>query len=155
MALFEKINDVNDLTQVKGSIPMEFLYTAGPGLDPFFNGLKDGKLIGSVCSGCNKTFFPSRMFCEVCFGEHKSTQDLPNEGDVESFTTLYEGTDGKPLPSPETYIMVRFSGVEGGLLHRFTGSADKLDIGIKVKAIFSSPADRQGKITDIVGFEPV
>lgn len=155
MALFEKIHDVNKISQVKGSIPMEFHYTAGPGLDPFFQGLKDGKLIGSYCPGCKETFFPSRLFCEKCFTEHRETKEIPNSGTVESFTVVCEDRFGNRLKTKEILAMIRFPKITGGLLHRLQASEDKIKIGQKVRAIFVSPKERRGKITDITGFQLV
>ena len=155
MALFEKIHTVEKLTQLKGGIPLEYHYTAGPGLDPFLSGLKDGKLIGSICPTCEETYFPSRLFCEICFSEHTESEEIKNQGEVESYTTVFEDLNGNPISNPETFAMIRFPKIKGGLVHRLRVPKNKLDIGVKVKAIFAQPKDRKGKITDIVGFEPV
>ncbi|OGQ34617.1 MAG: hypothetical protein A3F16_03175 [Deltaproteobacteria bacterium RIFCSPHIGHO2_12_FULL_43_9] len=153
MALFEKIHDVNKLSQVKGSIPMEFHYTAGPGLDPFFQGLLDGKLIGSYCPECEETFFPSRLFCEKCLTEQTKTKEIPNVGIIESFTVVCEDRFGNKLKKRESLAMIRFPKVTGGLVHKLQIPVDKVKIGQKVKAIFISPKERGGKITDIAWFQ--
>lgn len=155
MALFEKIHDVNKISQVKGSIPMEFHYTAGPGLDPFFQGLLDGKLIGSYCPDCKEIFLPSRLFCEKCFSEHVEKKEISNVGEIESFTTVYEDRFGNKLKKGESLAMIRFPKVTGGLLHKLQIPTEKIKTGQKVKAIFLSPKERQGKITDIAGFQGI
>lgn len=145
-----------ELSAWPGSIPIENLYTAGIAGEKFLRALqKEAKLLGSRCNGCGKTYLPARLFCESCFLELAETVEVPNRGKIDSFTTVHVDLDGERLEKPVTVGLVRFNGIEGGLIHKISGVApEKLSVGMAVKAIFEDAPGRSGSILDIRHFVP-
>ena len=130
-------------------IPLEWKYTAGVAGDRFLQLLKQGKIMASHCKNCNKLFLPPKIFCKDCFVQVDDWKDVPVDGGyVYSFTAL-KTDSGKR----ETIVIVKYSGVEGGLLGKFRSGKEEPKINMKVKAVFRQKHARRGSISDIEYFE--
>jgi uncharacterized OB-fold protein len=53
-----------------------------------------------------------------------------------------------------TVGVIRFNGIEGGLIHLLEGG-QRVRIGLRVVPVFKPPGERRGALTDIVGFVPL
>jgi hypothetical protein len=118
---------------------------------PFFVGLTQGKLMGSRCSACGRTYATPRSHCMEC-GAPTSWHELPLTGRVHTFTTCHYGGEAFLKETPFTLILVEFDGADTLFLSRLKGIApERVGIGMAVRARFSeTPAS---KVTD-VWFEP-
>ncbi len=141
-----------ELTAWRGNIPVENLYTVGIAGDAFFRTLKDkGRLVGTKCPTCGKTYVPARLYCEACFEKCGDPTPLPLTGTVTTFTVCRLDLDGKPLKEPQTIAHIAIDGAEGGLVHRIA-DAGEVSIGMRVEAVLAKK--RTGSINDIVHFRP-
>ena len=139
----------------QGDLPVTSRYTFGLAGERFFRAIKDeGRILGTYCPDCDRTYVPAALFCERCLAKLEEWVDVGLVGEVYTFTLLYEGYDGQPLETPELVAFVRMG--DGGLVHRL-GEIDPEDveIGMQVEAVFKSPEGRQGSILDIQFFRPV
>jgi uncharacterized OB-fold protein len=103
---------------------------------PFFLGLAEGKLMGSVCSHCNYRYATPRSHCMNC-GHETQWFELPLEGHVHSWTTCYFGSEEFLKETPFNLALVEFDGVDTLLLSRLTGIKEPdIFIGMKVRAQF-------------------
>lgn len=140
---------------VRGDIESDYIYTPGIAGQRFFSELKEkGILKGTRCPRCRALHLPPRLFCETCFVELEEWRVIPREGRVESFTLCRIGLHGEKLLQPEVWGIVRFPGVRGGLVHRILVEPERLRIGLRVRVLLKERKDRQGAITDILGFVP-
>ena len=138
-----------------GDLPVASRYTAGVAGEKFFRAIKDeGKILGSYCENCDITYVPGRIFCERCLAELNDWQDVGTEGEVFTFTLLYENLDGTHREQPLVVAFIRI--VDGGIIHQL-GEIDleDLSIGIPVEAVFKPEPDREGSILDIEYFRPI
>lgn len=138
---------------VEGDMPIYFVYTAGVAGDEFLKGLRDGKLLASKCSHCNRTYCPPRIFCETCLEDIHDLRRVSGAGAVESFTRLHVGLDGTPLKEPVVAAAIRLDRTDATLIHKLgelRGSGPR--IGMKVAPVWSK--DRTGSILDIQYFRP-
>ena len=140
---------------MRDHIPLEFKYTAGVAGERFLQLLKQGKIQGSLCRSCNKTFLPPKIFCKDCFVQITEWRDIPSESAyLYSFTRVKNSRTAEIRKSEETTIvLVKFDGVEGGLLGRFKSSREEPRIGMKVKPVFKPKEQRTGDLSDIEYFE--
>lgn len=153
MSLLEK--DPNAPEAWLGEMPVTSRYTAGLAGEKFLRAIKDeGKILGSHCDRCGVTYVPARQFCERCMDELNETIDVGTEGEVHTFTLLFENLDGSPREEPEIVAFIRLG--DGGLVHKLDEvHLDDLDIGMPVEAVFKPKAEREGSILDIKYFRPV
>jgi hypothetical protein len=79
-----------------------------------------------------------------------------SQGTVEAFTVAHLDLNGKPLAEPQLLALIRLEGADGLLVHRLGGtSAEDVDIGLLVRAVFRPRRQRKGSILDIRYFRPV
>jgi uncharacterized protein len=138
----------------EGEMPVTNRYTYGLAGEKFFRAIKDeGRILGTRCSRCERTYVPAVTFCERCFNETTEWVDVGLTGEVHTFTLVYEDADGKTLEKPELVAFVHFA--DGGLVHRL-GEIDPqmVKIGMKVEAVFKPAEEREGSILDILHFKP-
>ena len=100
-----------------GDLPVTSRYTYGLASERFFRTIKDeGKILGTRCSNCERTYVPAVLFCERCMDQLDEWVDVGTTGEVHTFTLLYENYDGSPREEPEIVAFVKLA--DGGLIHR-------------------------------------
>jgi uncharacterized OB-fold protein len=138
-----------------GELPVSSRYSAGVAGERFFRAIKDeGRILGTYCETCDITYVPGRIFCERCFDKLDDWQDVGIQGEVHTFTLLFENLDRTHRENPAVIAFIKIA--DGGLIHEL-GEIDLADltIGMSVEAVFKPAADREGSIRDIEYFRPV
>lgn len=155
MTIIEKISISNRAKYWLGTIPLEYRYTAGIAGDFFLKKLKDeGKIFGGKCAKCGKIYLPPKIYCQECFSGDMEFIEIIGDGRIHSFTTCYEDFKGRPLKKRIILGMIKYKGVEGGLLHKIqVPNTRLLSIGTDVRPVFQSKKNRKGSITDIKFFK--
>lgn len=155
MAVMRKRTRREDQMFVEGSVPMEYLYTVGPTLEPFFKALRDkGEFHGVKCDKCGRTYIPPALFCEVCFERMEKRVKLPTHGTLECFTVAHHDSMGTVLKKPEIWGLVQLKGADTPFIHRILGDPKELKVGLLLKAKFRKKKERTGSMNDIEGFLP-
>lgn len=143
-------------------------YKANTLLDEFCEGLKEKKLIGSLCLGCGKVIVPPRAICGRCHIRMEGRQVVSDKGTVVSYIVSPPMVKGK-------YKMLGMDPVELGIVKegeslvpghvRFDGSdspynlpilnakAEEVRVGMRVKVVWKEGLE--GKLSDIEGVEPI
>jgi uncharacterized OB-fold protein len=139
----------------EGNLPVRSRYTFGVAGERFYRAIKDeGKIYGTTCSECERTYVPATLFCERCMEELDTWIDVGNSGEVHTFTLLYEDLDGNRKQNPDIIAFIRIG--DGGFVHRLGEvSEDEITIGMRVEAVFKDRAEREGSIQDISHFRPM
>ena len=122
----------------------------------FLEGMRDGRIVATVCSACGRTLVPPRKFCERCFRPTDSWTEVAPVGRVETFSICYVRWDMVPLDPPEIPAVIRLDGAsEGGFLHMLGDVAPAdVSIGMQVEAVWKPVGERAGSILDISHFRP-
>ena len=116
-------------------------------IQPFLKKLKEKKLIGLKCPGCNRVFFPPRYVCGKCLIEPDQWVDLRETGQVSSYAIAY-------LKDPETgeirekpMVLIRQDGADTTEMGELNPEVDFKDtyIGMPVKIHWA------GNITGTLG----
>jgi len=144
-----------DLKALKGMSPIvikqpyhiDYIHSYGQD-SPFFAGLSNGKLLGTMCGKCKYTYATPRLACTQC-GRETKWVELPQSGRVHTFTTCYFGSEEFLKETPFHLVLVEFDGVDTLFLSRLIGPVGPEDIriGMKVKAMFRR--NSQLKPTDV------
>ena len=152
MPILEKIAQPVQARHWTDSIPLEYHCTVGVAGEKFRQELKDnGRFLASKCAKCKNSYVPARMFCPSCFVEMRDTHVIEEPGYVYSFTTVGRNRTGE-LAEPVTVALVKFDGIEGGIVHRLEISG-KATFGMKVVPVLKNTSERTGALTDILEFK--
>jgi uncharacterized OB-fold protein len=148
-------HDQNAPKAWRGNLPITSRYTYGIAGEKFFRAIKDeGKIFGTYCPKCERTYVPAVLFCERCLSELVEWTDAGNSGIVHTYTLLYENYDGTSRSDPEIVALITIG--DGGLVHRLDEiSPEDVEIGLMVEAVFKNQSEREGSISDIRYFRPV
>ncbi len=158
MGSSEQISQIEDIRHVYGDMPVNFAYTLGVAGERFFREvMENGRFMGTRCQKCEYTYLPPRLYCERCFASlDDQWVEVGSQGIVEAFTVAHLDLEGQPLAEPELLALIRLEGADGLLVHRLGGtSAEDVDIGLLVRAVFRPRRQRKGSILDIRYFRPV
>lgn len=154
MAFKEMIEKTTECGYFEGKIPVNYVYTLGVAGEAFYKNLKTkGTFLASKCSACGKLYIPAIIYCEDCYEECKDHVDIGTEGEVYSFSTSYFDFKGNPHDKPHVMGIIRFPGVNGGIIAPISLPEEKIQLGMKVKVQLKPKEKREGLITDIVGFK--
>ncbi len=145
-----------------------YTFSAGYAVSVFLNGLKEGRIIGSLCRRCGRVFVPPRSYCEYCMKPTDEFVEVSDRGEISTAVVSYISAKRGRLSEPVIVGVIRLetpgyrdgSYEFAGLFHRLCGVTPEdvmtgRAIGMKVKARWKPPEEREGSILDIECFEPV
>jgi uncharacterized protein len=135
---------------------VQYSWDPGEAMGAFLEGMRDGLILATVCSQCERTLVPPRKFCERCFRPTDTWTDVEAIGTVQTFSICHVRWDMVPLDPPELPAVIRLGGAsEGGFLH-ILGEVDPANVTIDmaVEAVWKPLRDRAGSILDIAYFRP-
>lgn len=146
--------------KVKWDPELEYAWDNGIAIGKYLEGLKDGKILGARCEGCNRTMIPARAFCELCWRPTDEYVPVRDTGTVNTFAICHVNWDASRLKDSEPRhlpAVIMIDGLETqGLMHVLGNvKPEDVRIGMKVKAVWKPAKERTGSITDIKYFEPV
>lgn len=136
----------------------QYAWDTGIGISAYLAGLQEGVIMGSRCESCRRTVVPPRTVCEWCFRPMDSYVQLEDTGTVNTFSLCYITWDLKRLKDPELPAVIEIDGASPlhGIMHKL-GEVDpqQIHVGMRVKAVWKPPEEREGAITDILYFKPI
>ena len=136
----------------------DFAWDTGIAIGQYLAGLKEGLILGSRCNTCRKVVVPPRTVCEWCFRPMDEYIPLHDSGTVNTFSPCYVTWDVKRIKEPEIPAVIEIDGASPlhGIMHMLGEVVpDDVKIGMRVKAVWKPPDERQGAVTDILYFKPL
>lgn len=136
----------------------KYAWSAGIAYGRFLDELKAGRIIGRKCSRCERIIVPPRMFCERCFVATDEWVYVKDTGTINTFSLSYLDADANRIKDPILVAVIDIDGASPGvgILHLLGNvDPDKIDVGMKVKAVWKPPEEREGSVTDILFWEPL
>jgi uncharacterized OB-fold protein len=147
----EWLNSVEPMT-LKGQIAVPYTWWAGETGSRFLVSIRDKRqILGTKCKVCGKVFVPPRKNCGRCFVEMETWVEIAEEGVIEAHTIVHYAHPLQPVEPPFAYALIRLDGADVGFLHLMKKDLDKIQNGLRVKAVFRE--ERIGHILDIDSFE--
>lgn len=133
---------------------LSYRHALGETVGGFLQALRDKRLLGRRCPGCERVLFPARSSCDRC---HRSTEEwieVQSLGTLEMFTIVYEPFPGMRVPPPYVLAYVLLDGadtavvgyVRGVDLSDVTEASKRLNVGTRLRAVFGD--EPQGQVTD-------
>lgn len=136
----------------------DFAWDTGIAISRYLAALKEGIILGARCATCRKTVVPPRTVCEWCFRPMQEYVPLQDSGIVNTFSLCYVTWDVQRIKEPEIPAVIEIDGASPlhGIMHKIGGvDPQKVHIGMRVKAVWRPPSEREGAITDIMYFKPI
>lgn len=138
-----------------------YAWSAGQAVSRFLEELKNGRLIGRKCRGCDRILIPPRMYCEYCFRPTDEWVYVEPVGKVTSAVVSYIAATRERLEKPQIIAIIEFEGTGGSGIFHFLENVSPDEVinrrvfGMRVKAVWKPAEERTGSITDIKYFIPV
>jgi len=136
----------------------DFAWDTGIAIGTYLAGFKTGVILGSRCNTCRKVVVPPRTVCEWCFRPMDAYLPLQDTGTVNTYSLCYVTWDVKRIQEPEIPAVIEIDGAAPlhGIMHMLGEvDPDKVHIGMRVKAVWKAPEEREGSVTDILYFKPL
>jgi uncharacterized OB-fold protein len=142
----------------------DYAWDSGVAIGKFLAGLKEGKILATVCPQCRRVLVPPRMVCEHCFVPTTRWVELPGTGTVKTFSIVIVRWDMERLDTPLVPAVIELDGSNGGrgngggimhLLGEVDPKPEVVHIGMRVEAVWKPPEERTAAITDILYFRPI
>ncbi len=110
-------------------------FTSTSKVDHFVDLLDQGRVSGTLCGKCGKSFFPPRADCFNCFSAEMEWFEITGVGQLISYSTLIYAPTGFEEDLPYTVALVQFSD-DLRLFGRLSPEikSGKIKIGMKLKA---------------------
>jgi uncharacterized OB-fold protein len=140
---------------------LQYAWDNGPAIGRYLAELKEGRIIARKCNKCRRIMIPPRMFCELCWRPTDEWVYVKDSGTVNTFSICNVNWDASRIKKGEKPHLPAVIEIDGasdgmGILHVLGEvEPDKIKMGMKVKAVWKKPAEREGSITDILYFKPV
>lgn len=136
---------------------LRYSWTSGVAISRFLEGMKEGELWARKCNKCGRTVIPPRAYCEEDFAPTDEWVRVKDTGTVNTFSISYVNNDASRRKKPILVSVVEIDGASPGMgiLH-LLGEVEprKVDVGMKVEAVWKPRSQREGAITDIKYFRP-
>ncbi len=124
-------------------------------MQPFLEKLKEKKLVGLQCSGCNRVFFPPRLVCGKCFVKPDRWVDIRDTGRVATFTVSYLKDPDSGVVVEKPVILIQHDGTDTVIITELHPEVDfkEVYIGMPIKVHWKE--NPQGNISDIEYYDLV
>ncbi len=152
------MSDQERLIIGSGDAMQPFNYAVGVYGSVFFEALKEKRLLGVKCPGCNKVYIPPRRVCGPCYREMKEFVEVGPQGVIGTYTIMryafIDPATGEQKPIPYGYGFVKLDGADTLFQHYISlEKEDAVKIGARVEPVFTDSP--QGMITDILNFRVI
>ena len=155
------LKNVDDLPNISDAPDLRYAWDNGFAVSTYLDGLRNGKIRGSLDTRTNRMLVPSRPFSEIAdLSPVTNYFNLPDTGEVKTFTLSHINWDSSPLPKGKVNIfaVIALDGIteDMGLVHLLGDvNAEDVTIGMRVKAVWQPESKRRGSILDIKYFAPL
>lgn len=138
-----------------------YAWDNGIALGRYLAELKNGRIIARKCHKCRRIMLPPRMFCELCWRPTDEWVYVKDTGTINTFVVSHVDWKAGRVPPGQRYFTPAVIEIDGaspgmGILHLIDEIEPyDIKIGMRVKAVWRPPEERQGAITDIKYFRPL
>jgi uncharacterized protein len=104
-------------------------------VNDFIGYLEDGKLMGTRCKKCARSFFPPRAHCYECLTDDMEWFEVAGNGELVSYSTLQYAPTGFTEEVPYTIALLDYGDYK--VFGRIDGAVPEaeLAVGMKMKAL--------------------
>lgn len=109
---------------------------------PFWDALREGRLMIARCGACGKVHYYPRPMCPSCWSEDVSLVEVTGRGKLYTWSTVYVN-DLPPFNTKVPYVAAQVDLEEGVRLTTMVVDAapQDLEIGMKLQVVFEAISD--------------
>jgi uncharacterized protein len=151
----------DDALRLEYQAVLRYDYAAGKHATKFMTALRDeGKIFGIRDPGTGKVLVPPRPVSGLS-GEHTTDWvEVGPQGIVTGCTIVetpfVDPMTGEQRPIPYGFAFIRLDGADTNIYHFLEETRhEDIRVGMRVEAVLKPPAEREGKMSDIVRFRTV
>jgi uncharacterized OB-fold protein len=145
----------NPIEGIEVPIELEYHFTAGAATARFLRGLKEGRIYGQRCPGCNNVIVPPRGACARCGVPTDENVELPDKGTVTTFCVVHIPVPGSPITPPFVCATILLDGADIGFFHLVGEIAtDDVRPGMRVEAAWKPREEWDYSLENIKYFKP-
>ena len=153
--------ELDPVLELPYALELHYRHSYGPHYGRLFDELAaHRRILGSLCPQCQNVLVPPREFCDLCFVRTAQHVDVADTGRLQAFSVIHLEFVGQTRKPPYVYAEIVLDGSTTRLIHTVGGidvatAAERLTIGMPVRAVWKDVADCRGTLDDIDYFEPV
>ncbi|SHL26888.1 hypothetical protein SAMN02745216_04921 [Desulfatibacillum alkenivorans DSM 16219] len=151
--------DYDKLLTVALDKAMPYDWSIGLHGSMFFQEIRENqRFVGIRCPQCKKVYVPPRRVCGPCYTEMDELVPLSDTGTLRAFSVVnypfIDPNTGGQRPVPYTYGYIQMDGADNIFSHIINETdVSKIEVGMRLKAVFKPKEKMQGHITDIIHFD--
>lgn len=109
---------------------------------PFWDALREGRLMVAQCGSCGKVHYYPRPMCPSCWSEDVSLVEVTGRGTLYTWSTVYVN-DLPPFNTKVPYVAAQVDLDEGVRLTTMVVDAapQDLEIGMRLQVVFEAISD--------------
>jgi uncharacterized OB-fold protein len=136
-------------------VHLEYEVAAGKTLSRFLAGVIEGRLLGRRCPSCRKVYVPPKGACPTCGVEFGEEVEVADTGTLTTYCTVNVPFEGQTMKLPYVYGSVLLDGADLPILHLVQAPAERVTMGMRLKAEWLPPSERKASLESIRWFVPV
>jgi len=123
-------------------------------MQPFLEKLKEKKLVGNQCSGCNRVFFPPRLVCGKCMLKPDKWIDIRDTAKVSTYAIAFLKDKETGEIQERPMVLVHHDGADTASIAELHPDVDVKDtyVGMPIKAHWRDEVT--GGLMDIEYYDP-
>jgi uncharacterized OB-fold protein len=156
-----EVGEIDPIIELPYSLELDYRHSYGPHYGRLFDELATHRrILGSLCPQCQNVLVPPREYCDLCFVRTAQHVDVADTGRLQAFSVIHLEFVGQTRQPPYVYAEIVLDGSATRLIHTVGGidvatAAERLQIGMPVKAVWKDVADCRGTLDDIDHFTPI
>lgn len=112
-------------------------------------------LVANVCKECGATYWDRRNACAKCGKTNFDTRDMPNTGELISFSIVHRAAPNVPTPYVSAVVHLDGGGAVKANLVDIDPDPEKVKLGMKLKLkTFVAGTDDDGTEAVAYGYAP-
>jgi uncharacterized OB-fold protein len=113
-------------------------------------------LVANVCTECGATYWDRRNACAKCGKQQFDRKEMPNEGELVSFSIVHRAAPNVPTPYVSAVVHLNGGGAVKANLVDVEPDPEHVKLGVKVRLkTFIAGTDDDGTEAVAFGYAPI
>ena len=124
-------------------------------MQPFLDKLKEKKLIGLQCLGCNNVSFPPKIVCGKCLAKPEKWVNLRETATVATYTIVYQKDEKGEVIGTKPVVVIRQDGADTTYTVELNPKVKFEDVYVGMPVKIHWVDNPKGGLDDIMYYDPI